>query len=63
VPSKFSQPPPLQSGSDDIVPILENVCLDYQIVANDPLYRVSATIDERLQILDNRCRKSTGHAR
>jgi hypothetical protein len=44
------------------MPVLEDIGLDEQILPDDTLHRIAATIDERLEILDDRCRKSPGHA-
>ena len=45
VPARFAEKAPLQRGRNHIVPVLENIRFDGQIVPHDALDRISPAID------------------
>src|SRR5439155_261169 len=52
-----------QYRRDSIVSVLKNVRFDDEILANDAFNRIVPSVDQRLQILDDRGRKSPRHGR
>ena len=62
-PCAFSDDPPLQNGRHYIVAILKNVGLHGEIFASDSLYRVTPTLDQRPQVLDDNGWKRPSHER
>ena len=60
-PCALAENAPFQDGRHDIMSILENVRFDDEILANDALNRMAPSVDQRLQVLDDRGRKGPRH--
>jgi hypothetical protein len=53
VPACRADRSPFQGRRDNVVPILKNVGFDRDVLANDAFDRITAAVDERLQIFDD----------
>jgi hypothetical protein len=62
-PCALAENAPFQDGRHDIVSILKNVCSDDEIFANDALNRITPSVDQWLQVLDDNGRKGPNHGR
>src|SRR5439155_25730890 len=60
-PGALSHSASFQDGSHHVVSVRENVRLNNEIFVDDALYRITAAIDQRLQILVDRGRKGPRH--
>ena len=63
VPTGFAYHSPLQCRRHNIVAFLKNISLHDQIFAGDAFDRIPATVNERLQIFNDRARKRPKHSR